>query len=192
MNKSILRFLIFITMLWIGTLLAYYFSSMWFVATWYASLFALSLYFTLKTGESFATLFRFNRRWILKSILCLPLVYLLVAVVSFLFPTVQQTTQLTKIDTATAIVVAFLGPISEEMAFRGYAQGIVRRKLSVNSTIMISALFFSLFHSFEVFPQIFVMSLVLSAVREVSGSIVPSMIIHCLNNTIALLVNFFV
>ncbi|MEJ5229915.1 MAG: type II CAAX endopeptidase family protein [Pseudothermotoga sp.] len=192
MSKSILRFLIFISMLLIGSLLAYYFSNMWFVAIWYASLFVLSLYFTVKTGESLTTLFKIDGKWILKSILCLPLVYLLIAIVSFLFPTIQQTTQLTKIDTTTAIIVALLGPISEEMAFRGYAQGIVRRKMSVNSTIMISALFFSLFHSFEVFPQIFVMSLVLSTVREVSGSIVPSMIIHCLNNTVALLVNFFV
>lgn len=192
MSKATIRFLIFLTMLWIGSTLAYYFSSMWFITAWYAGIFVVSLYFALKTGEKLSDLFRLNGKWILKSILFLPLIYALMAVVSFIFPSVGVTTQIQKVDITTAIVITFLGPISEEMAFRGYTQGIARRKLNINSAILITALFFSFFHPFEVFPQIFVMSMVLSVVREISGSLVPPMIIHCLNNTVALVVSFLI
>lgn len=190
MSKSVMRFLIFVTMLWIGSTMAYYFSNMWFITVWYAGLFVVSLYFSLKNGEKLSDLFRINSKWLFKSILFLPLIYILIAIVSLVFPTVGVTAQIQKVDLTTAIVITFLGPISEEMAFRGYAQGIARRKLSTNSTILITALFFSIFHPFEIFPQIFVMSMVLSVVREVSGSLVPPMIIHCLNNTVALVVSF--
>lgn len=190
MSKSVMRFLIFVTMLWIGSTMAYYFSNMWFITVWYAGIFVVSLYFSLKNGEKLSDLFRINSKWLFKSILFLPLIYILIAIVSFIFPTVGVTVQIQKVDLTTAIVITLLGPISEEMAFRGYAQGIARRKLSTNSTILITALFFSIFHPFEIFPQIFVMSMVLSVVREISGSLVPPMIIHCLNNTVALVVSF--
>lgn len=191
MSKSILRFLIFLTVLWIGSMMAYYVSSMWFIVIWYAGLFLASLYFSLKTGEKLSSLFKLEGKWILKSVLFLPLIYVLMAVVTVLFPTAGTTAQVQNVDLITALVITLLGPVSEEMAFRGYAQSIVRRKMSMNSTILISALFFSLFHPFEIFPQIFVMSLVLSVVREISGSLVPPMIIHCLNNTVALMISFF-
>ncbi len=64
------------------------------------------------------------------------------------FPTAGTTAQVQNVDLITALVITLLGPVSEEMAFRGYAQSIVRRKMSMNSTILISALFFSLFHPF--------------------------------------------
>lgn len=190
MSKSVMRFLIFVTILWIGSMMAYYFSNMWFITVWYAGIFVVSLYFSLKNGEKLSDLFRINSKWLFKSILFLPLIYILIAIVSFIFPTVGVTVQIQKVDLTTAIVITLLGPISEEMAFRGYAQGIARRKLSTNSAILITALFFSIFHPFEIFPQIFVMSMVLSVVREISGSLVPPMIIHCLNNTVALVVSF--
>lgn len=190
MGKSVTRFLIFLIILWIGSIMAYYLSNMLFIAIWYAGLFVVSLYFTLKTGERLSDLFRLDGKWLLKSILFLPLIYVLMALVSLIFPNVGATTQVQKVDLTTAILVTFLGPVSEEMAFRGYAQGLVRRKLSVNSTILLTALFFSFFHPLDIFPQIFVMSIVLSIAREISGSLVPPMIIHCLNNTVALVVSF--
>lgn len=190
MGKSVTRFLIFLIILWIGSITAYYLSNMLFIAIWYAGLFVVSLYFTLKTGERMSDLFRLDGKWLLKSILFLPLIYVLMALVSLIFPTVGATTQIQKVDFTTAILVTFLGPVSEEMAFRGYAQGLARRKLSVNSTILLTALFFSFFHPLDIFPQIFVMSIVLSIAREISGSLVPPMIIHCLNNTVALVVSF--
>ncbi len=190
MGKSVTRFLILLIILWIGSIMAYYLSNMLFIAIWYAGLFVVSLYFTLKTGEKLSDLFRLDGKWLLKSILFLPLIYVLMALVSLIFPTVGTTTQIQKVDLTTAILVTFLGPVSEEMAFRGYAQGLVRRKLSVNSTIILTALFFSFFHPLDIFPQIFVMSIVLSIAREISGSLVPPMIIHCLNNTVALVISF--
>lgn len=190
MSKSVVRFMIFLAMLWIGSTMAYYFPNMWLIATWYATIFVVSLYFTVKSGEKLSDLFRLNGRWIIKSVLFLPLIYILMAIVGFLFPATGVTTQTQKIDVITAIVITFLGPVSEEMAFRGYTQKIARSKMNVNSAILITALFFSFFHPLEIFPQIFVMSIVLGIVREISGSVIPPMVIHCLNNTVALVVSF--
>jgi len=89
-------------------------------------------------------------------------------------------------------LITMLGPIIEEVFFRGFLYGALRRRLNIFYSILISALFFSLLHTNLLgFLPIVSLGILLAYVREKTGSLVPSMAIHIMHNTAVASMMFF-
>ena len=92
-------------------------------------------------------------------------------------------------------VVAFfalciVSPIAEELIFRGWLYGKLRAKIPgkfsvVLSTLIVSILFGFMHGQWNVGLNVFVMSLVLCALREITGTIHSGIVLHILKNTVA-------
>jgi membrane protease YdiL (CAAX protease family) len=77
----------------------------------------------------------------------------------------------------------------EELLFRGVLYQALRRRMPVGSAILISALIFSAMHlSLVLFIPFTLMGIILAAVYERSGSLIPTILLHACNNGIILLV----
>jgi membrane protease YdiL (CAAX protease family) len=88
-----------------------------------------------------------------------------------------------------AVIVGVIVPIGEEIFFRGLVLGALRRALNRHVAVVVSALFFAAAHLqlVELLP-IVILGLVLSYLYDLTGSLVPGMIAHGLNNLAALFV----
>lgn len=88
-----------------------------------------------------------------------------------------------------AVLIGVAVPIGEEIFFRGLTQGALRRALNRHAAVAASAVFFALAHlqPVELLP-ILILGLVLGYLYELTGSLVPGMIAHSLNNLAALFV----
>lgn len=83
------------------------------------------------------------------------------------------------------LFVAVLGPVMEELFFRGFAYKAIRSQWGVWQAALITALFFSLLHANLVaLVPIFFLGLFLAWLYEKSGSLVPGMVAHMLHNII--------
>jgi membrane protease YdiL (CAAX protease family) len=81
--------------------------------------------------------------------------------------------------------VAILGPVMEEVFFRGFAYKGLRRRFGIwGGAAITSCLFASLHMNAAAFVPIFVLGMFLTALYEISGSLVPSITAHVLHNTI--------
>lgn len=84
-------------------------------------------------------------------------------------------------------LVCVLVPVGEEIFFRGFIYGTLRR-WGLATAVVLSALFFSAVHQQIVhFLPIFVLGVVLALVYERTRSLLPSMLIHAVNNVVAIL-----
>ena len=133
----------------------------------------------------------------------------LVQVISAILPldaTKQQAIGFDKhsggIDLLLAFVsLAILPPIVEEMVFRGFFYGTLRaRNIGAGLSILITSLVFGTLHLFGAgdgsllwiaFIDTFVLSLVLCYIREKTGSIWATMLLHALKNGFVF-VNLFI
>lgn len=88
------------------------------------------------------------------------------------------------------LYVGFIGPVIEEYIFRGVIFGSLK-KYGAWFAIIISSILFGFMHMnlSQMFSAMFG-GLVLGFVRAKSGSILPTIILHIVNNVIALLVNY--
>jgi membrane protease YdiL (CAAX protease family) len=91
---------------------------------------------------------------------------------------------------AVGILIVGAAPISEEIFFRGFLFGGLRRRLSFVAAAVISAAVFGAFHytgtgSVTLLPQLAALGLVQAWIYERSGSIVPTIAVHMLNNAVA-------
>jgi membrane protease YdiL (CAAX protease family) len=89
----------------------------------------------------------------------------------------------------TVVLVGILGPIAEEIFFRGFVlPGLVKR-FGVVRALLLSSLIFGLFHidPGAIVPT-FALGLVLGWVYLKTGSIWPAMFAHGLHNTVAVVV----
>lgn len=84
----------------------------------------------------------------------------------------------------TALVICILGPILEELLFRGIIYDGIRTR-SVNAKALVaSALLFGLIHmNFNQFCYAFVMGILFCLINMASGSLITSMIAHILINS---------
>jgi membrane protease YdiL (CAAX protease family) len=86
------------------------------------------------------------------------------------------------------ILVAGVVPFAEELFFRGLVYPLMRRDLGPALAIPLNAALFALVHVIpQLLPGLFVIGLILTYLRERSGSIWPGVLYHALQNGLALL-----
>lgn len=87
------------------------------------------------------------------------------------------------------IVAVVIAPIVEEIGFRGLLYGALRGKMGVWQSAVLSGVFFAAIH--PAFPvmllPILVLGTALALLRERTGSLVPGMVCHAVNNGLMLL-----
>ena len=90
----------------------------------------------------------------------------------------------------TLLFTAVLPGICEEFTHRGLLLA-GNKKLGMKKAILLSALFFGLMHmNIEQFFYATIIGILLGYLTVVSGSIIPSMIIHFMNNAISVYISF--
>lgn len=96
------------------------------------------------------------------------------------------------LPTGYELVLAFLllviiGPIIEEVIFRGYLYGTLRRYgvSIVTATLVVSVLFGIAHGQWNVGINVAVLSVVMCLSREITGSLWPSILMHMMKNGIA-------
>jgi membrane protease YdiL (CAAX protease family) len=88
------------------------------------------------------------------------------------------------------LLIAILAPVSEEVCFRGMLFGGLRQKLPRIGAALIAGLVFGALHALTgvtAVPPLIVFGFVLALLYEKTGSIVPGIVLHMLNNSVALL-----
>src|SRR5690606_13390705 len=91
----------------------------------------------------------------------------------------------------TDLVIAFLtlvvlAPVAEEVLFRGYLYGKLRRYSSVAVAAVLTGVMFGLVHGqWNVVLDSFVLSLVMCGLREFTGTIWAGVLVHMLKNGLA-------
>ena len=91
---------------------------------------------------------------------------------------------LNKVFAAIALVV--VGPILEEVIYRGLIYGKLRKKHSLITSILIVSILFGFLHGqWNVGVDVFALSVVACLMRETTGTIYAGIILHVLKNTIA-------
>jgi uncharacterized protein len=87
------------------------------------------------------------------------------------------------------LLIAVAAPIGEEVCFRGMLFGGLRERLPMWAAALISAALFGLLHvttGVSVVPPLIAFGFLLALLYERTGSIVPCILLHMLNNSIAL------
>jgi len=88
------------------------------------------------------------------------------------------------------LLIAVAAPISEEVCFRGMLFGGLRERLPGVAAALVSAAIFGGLHVLTgpgAVPPLIFFGFVLALLYERTGSIVPGIILHMLNNSVALL-----
>ncbi|MFH1593706.1 MAG: type II CAAX endopeptidase family protein [Candidatus Omnitrophota bacterium] len=96
----------------------------------------------------------------------------------------------------SGIVAAVLGPVIEEIFFRGVMYNAVKRKLGIFWAVLLTSVLFSFLHTHAMsfflvgFIPIAILGIVLAYLYEKTGSLVPSITLHVLNNAASVLMVF--
>ncbi len=88
------------------------------------------------------------------------------------------------------LLIVIAAPISEEICFRGMLFGGLRARLPRLAAALISAIVFGGLHALtgiSAVPPLIVFGFVLALLYEKTGSIVPGIVLHMLNNSVALI-----
>jgi membrane protease YdiL (CAAX protease family) len=88
------------------------------------------------------------------------------------------------------LLIVFAAPISEEVCFRGMLFGGLRERLPRLAAALISALIFGGLHAttgLSAVPVLVAFGFILALLYEKTGSIIPGILLHMLNNSVALL-----
>jgi membrane protease YdiL (CAAX protease family) len=84
------------------------------------------------------------------------------------------------------ISLVIVAPVAEEILFRGYLLGKLRKYAPLWLSILITSALFGFVHfQWNVGIDVFVLSIVLCLLRVVSGSLWPSILLHMLKNGVA-------
>jgi len=91
------------------------------------------------------------------------------------------------------IFVSVFGPIVEEMFFRGFMYSAIKKRLGVWAAAFLSASIFSILHTNIVgFLPIMALGVLLAYLYEKTGSLIASMAVHIVHNSIIVAFVFFV
>lgn len=86
------------------------------------------------------------------------------------------------------VCIAIIPPIIEEFIFRGAILGTLQKKFGDALAIIVSAVLFGLMHAnFVQTPVTFLTGLVLGYITVKTGSIIPSIFLHFVNNSFAVI-----
>lgn len=88
------------------------------------------------------------------------------------------------------LLIVVAAPVSEEVCFRGMLFGGLRERLPRLAAAFLSALVFGALHvttGVSAVPPLIVFGFILALLYERTGSIVPGILLHMLNNSVALL-----
>ncbi|HRF28802.1 MAG TPA: type II CAAX endopeptidase family protein [Candidatus Saccharibacteria bacterium] len=130
------------------------------------------------------------------------LVLVVSAIWSGLDPEQKQSIPFQDLTTQLEYLVAFatlvvLAPIAEELLFRGYLQGSLRKVMNKWSAVVLTAVLFGSLHLMGDFDEngvvlqwaagidTFALGLVLASLREFTGSVYAGILLHMLKNAIA-------
>ena len=84
------------------------------------------------------------------------------------------------------VTLVVLAPVAEELLFRGYLFGALRRYINPILTIVITSVMFSLVHgNVGVMIDTLALGLVLGTLRQMTGSIWASILLHMAKNALA-------
>lgn len=87
------------------------------------------------------------------------------------------------------LLIVIVAPISEEVCFRGMLFGGLRERLPRALAALIAGLVFGALHALtglSTVPPLIAFGVILCLLYEKTGSIVPGIILHALNNSVAL------
>jgi membrane protease YdiL (CAAX protease family) len=88
------------------------------------------------------------------------------------------------------LLIVVAAPISEEVCFRGMLFGGLRERLPLPAAALASGAIFGVLHALtglSAVPPLIVFGFILALLYEQTGSIVPGILLHMLNNSVALL-----
>jgi membrane protease YdiL (CAAX protease family) len=88
------------------------------------------------------------------------------------------------------LLIVIAAPISEEVCFRGMLFGGLRTRMPRLAAALVSALIFGALHALtgvSAVPPLIFFGFVLALLYEKTGSIVPGILLHMLNNSVALI-----
>lgn len=88
------------------------------------------------------------------------------------------------------LLIVIAAPISEEVCFRGFLFGGLRERLPRIAAALVSALIFGALHAttgISAVPALIAFGFILALLYEKTGSIVPGILLHMLNNSVALI-----
>lgn len=84
----------------------------------------------------------------------------------------------------STVFVTVIGPVFEEIFFRGFMYSAIRKKTGVPAAILLTSFLFSLLHTNIVgFLPIMVLGVLLAYLYEKTGSLVSPIIVHIIHNT---------
>ncbi|MEO5950409.1 MAG: type II CAAX endopeptidase family protein [Candidatus Saccharimonadales bacterium] len=84
------------------------------------------------------------------------------------------------------LALVVIAPIAEEILFRGYLYGKLKRAVPTWVAMLMTSALFGLVHfQWNVSIDVFILSLVLCSLREVTGNISAGILLHMLKNGIA-------
>ena len=85
------------------------------------------------------------------------------------------------------LLIGFLGPIYEEIIFRGVILDSCQRYINFNVANIFQALLFASIHgSFFLFPVFFLFGILVGIMRKKSGGLLPCIVFHILNNVVVM------
>ncbi len=86
------------------------------------------------------------------------------------------------------IIIVILAPFGEEMLFRGFVYPGFRKRFGVVKAMLLSSAAFALFHVTPLlYVPMFIIGMVLVVLYEYRGTLAPNIMLHSLNNLLALL-----
>jgi membrane protease YdiL (CAAX protease family) len=88
------------------------------------------------------------------------------------------------------LLIVVAAPISEEVCFRGMLFGGLRQRLPRLGAALVSGLIFGALHALtgiSAVPALAAFGVILALLYEKTGSVIPGILLHMLNNSVALL-----
>lgn len=89
-------------------------------------------------------------------------------------------------------IIALAPAVCEELMFRGYVLGSMTAKYKMSSAVIVSAVIFGLYHmSASKFLTTTILGVLLCYIAVQSGSILPGMLMHFINNALSCIIMFY-
>ena len=89
------------------------------------------------------------------------------------------------------IALIIMAPVAEELLFRGFLYGKLRKRMPIWVAVLLTSVLFGLVHGqWNAGTDVFALSVVLCSLREITGGIWSGILLHMLKNSIAFFIIF--